>query len=241
MGSATESLTDATGCHLVPMYQVIGLSVTVALLILLLVSILRIALDIVIRVIEIPRARSCGWWLMGAFWGILLQVAAAPVQWAMAKRDVVSKAAGRDTEDKNNGGGLTPAEMRLLTRSSPDGGSVLIHLDQQFIERGPCRSERERTLEIIDSAHIIRWLSPSTLFTLIRTPGVTCCYLPLLQTGFRVLGNRQRVHQAATSCLFDPEIRGREQCLRGSQEIFSLQEILEINTNNKNQELISKG
>jgi hypothetical protein len=25
---------------------------------------------------------------------------------------------------------------------------VLIHLDQHFIERGPCRSERGRTLEI---------------------------------------------------------------------------------------------
>jgi hypothetical protein len=119
--------------------------------------------------------------------------------------------------------------------------SVLIHLDQHFMERGLCRSERERTLEIIDSGHIIRWLSPSILFTLIRTPGVTCCYLPLLQTVFRARVNRQRVHQAATSCLFDPEIRGREQCLRGSQEIYSLQEILEINTNNKNQELISKG
>ncbi len=60
MDSATESLTDTTGCHLVPMYQVMGLSVTVALLILLLVSILRMALDIVIRAIVIARARSCG-------------------------------------------------------------------------------------------------------------------------------------------------------------------------------------
>jgi hypothetical protein len=63
--------------------------------------------------------------------------------------------------------------------------SVLIHLNQHFMERGLCRSERERTLEIIDSGHIIRWLSPSILFALIRTPGVTCCYLPLLQTVFR--------------------------------------------------------
>jgi len=30
---------------------------------------------------------------MGAFWGILLQVAVAPMRWAMAKRCVVSKAA----------------------------------------------------------------------------------------------------------------------------------------------------
>ncbi len=48
MGLATESLSDTTGCHLVPMYQVIGLSVTVALLILLLVGILRMALNIAI-------------------------------------------------------------------------------------------------------------------------------------------------------------------------------------------------
>jgi hypothetical protein len=75
------------------MYQVIGLSVTVALLILLLVSNLRMAPDIMIRAIAIARARSCGWWLMRAFWGILLQVAVAPVQWAMAKRHVISKAA----------------------------------------------------------------------------------------------------------------------------------------------------
>jgi hypothetical protein len=220
---------------------------------------------------------------MGAFWGILLQVAAAPVQWAMAKRHVVSKAAAwrgsieavrlqaedakarrpgsedvdrssalgtgpsmadgpgswrdelfsqgnadqvylvstiegepaamgvtaasRDTEDENNGGGLTPAGTRLLTRSSPDRESVLIHLDQHFIERGPCRSERERTLEILDSGHNVCWLSSPTQFNLIRTPGVIYCYLPLLQTGFRARINRQRVHQVPTSCLFSPEIR----------------------------------
>ncbi len=49
MGSATESLSDTTECHLVPMYQVIGLSVTVALLILLLVGILRMALNITVE------------------------------------------------------------------------------------------------------------------------------------------------------------------------------------------------
>jgi hypothetical protein len=46
---------------------------------------------------------------------------------------------------------------------------VLITLDQHFIERGPCRSERERTLEILDLGHIVRWLSSPTLFNLIRT------------------------------------------------------------------------
>ena len=49
------------------------------------VGILRMLLDIVIRV------RGCGWWLMGAFWGTLFEVAVAPVQWAMAKGHNIGK------------------------------------------------------------------------------------------------------------------------------------------------------
>ncbi len=54
----------------------------VALLKLFLMGILRMTLDIVIRAIAIARVRSCGWWLIAAFWGNLFQVAVAPVQWA---------------------------------------------------------------------------------------------------------------------------------------------------------------
>jgi hypothetical protein len=93
MDSATESLTYTVGCRLVPMYQVIGLSVAVALQILLLMSILRIVLKTVIQAITITRVRSCRWWLMGAFWGVLLQVAVVPVQWVIAKRHAIGKAA----------------------------------------------------------------------------------------------------------------------------------------------------
>ncbi len=65
---ATESLIDAIGYHLVPMYQVIRPTAAVALLVFL-VGILRMLLDIVIRAIAIARIRGCEWWLMGAFWG----------------------------------------------------------------------------------------------------------------------------------------------------------------------------
>ncbi len=61
-----------------PIYRVIGPNAAVALF---LVGILRMLLDI----IAIARIPGCGWWLMGAFWGTLFQVAVAPVQWAMAK------------------------------------------------------------------------------------------------------------------------------------------------------------
>jgi hypothetical protein len=76
---ATESLIDAIGNHLVLIYQVIGPTAAVALLVLFLAGILRMLLDIVIRAIAIARIRSCGWWLMGAFWGTLFQVAVALV------------------------------------------------------------------------------------------------------------------------------------------------------------------
>ena len=52
---ATESLIDAVGYHLVPMYRVIRPTASVALLVLFLVDILRMLLDIVIRAIAIAR------------------------------------------------------------------------------------------------------------------------------------------------------------------------------------------
>ena len=57
---ATESLIDAVGYHLVPMYRVIGPTAAMALLVLFLVGILRMLLDIVIRAIAIARVRGCG-------------------------------------------------------------------------------------------------------------------------------------------------------------------------------------
>ncbi len=56
-----------------------------------LVGILRMLLDIVIRAITIARIQGCGWWLMGAFWGTLFQVAVGPVQWAIAKGHTIGK------------------------------------------------------------------------------------------------------------------------------------------------------
>jgi hypothetical protein len=72
------------------MYQVIGPTAAVALLVLFLVGILRMLLDIVIRAIAIARVRGCGRWLMGAFWGTLFHVAVAlgSGQWPRATPSV---------------------------------------------------------------------------------------------------------------------------------------------------------
>jgi hypothetical protein len=141
--SPRDEGSDRSGAR----HQGIGLSVTVVLLILILVSILRTALNIAYRAIAVARARSCGRWLTGTLWDLLLQGVVALVQWTMARRRAISGAAGRVMEDKEDREGSTPAGTRLLIRSSPDRGSVLLHRDQHFIERESYRSGRERTLE----------------------------------------------------------------------------------------------
>jgi hypothetical protein len=100
--------------------------------------------------------------------------------------------------------------------------TVLIRLDQHFIERGPYCSERERTLEIMDWGRIVRGLiSPTWLESINNSPGP--CYQPsLLQTGCRARASRTGVDQAATFHLFDPESQRGKECLRGSQTICSL-------------------
>ncbi len=61
-----------------------------ALVILFLIGVVML-LDIVIWAVAIAKVRGCGWWLMGAFWGTLFQMAVAPVQWAVGKGHNIGK------------------------------------------------------------------------------------------------------------------------------------------------------
>jgi hypothetical protein len=121
---ATESLIDALGYHLVPMYQVIGPTAAVALLVLFLVGILRMLLDIVIRAIAIARIRGCRWWLMGAFWGTLFQVAVAPVQWKMAKGHTIGKTVTYQMTAEAARLEMEDSEAQRLTIEEVDGPSA---------------------------------------------------------------------------------------------------------------------
>jgi hypothetical protein len=121
---ATESLIDAVGYHLVPMYRVIGPTAALALLLLFLVGILRMLLDIVIRAIMIARIRGCGWWLMGAFWRTLFQVAVAPVQWAMAKGHTIGKTITYQMTAEAAQLEMEDVEAQRLTIEEVDGPSA---------------------------------------------------------------------------------------------------------------------
>ena len=220
-GSPRDEGSDRSGAW----HQGIGLSVAVILLILILMSILRTALDIASRAIAVMRARSRGWWLTGTPWGPLLQGVVALVQWAMARRRASSRAAGRVMEDKEDREGTTPAGTRLLIRSSPDRGSVLLHRDQHFIERESYRSGREMALEIQDRSWYITYtISPLRCVMANRASGPSF-QLSLIPSRCR----EERVSSTSPSGSLDLEEGGlsARSCLRDSQAICSSQECLE--------------
>ena len=99
------------------MYLVIGPTAVVALLVLFLVGLLRMLLDI-------ARIRGCGWWLMGAFWGILFQVAVAPVQWAMAKGHTIGKTVTYQMTAEAAPLEMEDIEAQRLTVKEMDGPSA---------------------------------------------------------------------------------------------------------------------
>ena len=96
----------------------------VALLVLFLVGILSMLLEILIRAIAIARIRGCGWWLMGAFWGTLFQVAVAPVQWAMAKGHTIDKTATYQMTAEAARLEMEDAEVQRLTIEELDWPSA---------------------------------------------------------------------------------------------------------------------
>jgi hypothetical protein len=91
------------------------------LVVLFLIGVARMLLDIVIRAVAITRVRGCGWWLMGAFWGTLFQVAGAPVQWAMAKGDTIGKTVSYKMTAEAARLEIEDNEARRLTIKEVDG------------------------------------------------------------------------------------------------------------------------
>jgi hypothetical protein len=119
-----DSIIDAVGNHLVPMYQVIGPTAAVALVVLFLIGIAGMLADNVFRVIPIVRIRRCGRWLMEAFWGTLFQVAVARMQWAMAKGNTIGRTVIHQMDLKVACIGMQELETHRLNPDEPDQPSA---------------------------------------------------------------------------------------------------------------------
>ncbi len=85
---------------------------------------MRMLLDIVVRAVAIAKVRGCGWWLMGAFWGTLFQVAVAPVQWVMAKGHNIGKTVSYQMTAEAARLEIEDNEAQRLTAGEMDGVSA---------------------------------------------------------------------------------------------------------------------
>ena len=92
-------------------------------------------------------------------------------------------------------------------------------MHKHFIERGPYRSERERTLEIVGWGRIVSGLISHTCLGSINNSPGPYYQLSLLHTEPRA---RAGVEQTATFLSLDPDNQRGKDCLRGSQTICSL-------------------
>ncbi len=91
---------------------------------LFLVGIVRMLLDIVVRAVAIAKVRGCGWWLMGAFWELLFQVAVAPVQWVIAKGHNIGKTVSYQMTAEAARLEIEDNEAQRLTAGEMDGASA---------------------------------------------------------------------------------------------------------------------
>jgi hypothetical protein len=99
---------------------------SIIIMVLFIAGVVKIALDMLLRVILILKARGPGWWMLAAFWQLPFQVAISPVRWISATADGITKRA-TDFVDKR-----AEIEMETRDRRTGPGG-----LDQKGIPANP--------------------------------------------------------------------------------------------------------
>jgi hypothetical protein len=108
-GHAQAAIVDLVGLSFVPLYRFIGPASMLVILVLFFVTITRLVFTIMFRVIVIGKAKGCGFYLFGAFFGCVYQLIISPLKWAdtaaqnMAKRVELGLIEG--AEDNAGGGG----------------------------------------------------------------------------------------------------------------------------------------
>jgi hypothetical protein len=85
-----SQIVDAEGYHLIPLYRLVGPTGVIIILIMFILGMVRMLLDILMRVIIIARAHGCVFWMFGALWDTAFQVEVSLIRWAVEKGRVSS-------------------------------------------------------------------------------------------------------------------------------------------------------
>jgi hypothetical protein len=79
-GHAQAAIVDLVGLSFVPLYRFIGPASMLVILVLFFVTITRLVFTIMFRVIVIGKAKGCGFYLFGAFFGCVYQLIISPLE-----------------------------------------------------------------------------------------------------------------------------------------------------------------
>jgi hypothetical protein len=176
---ATDHLMDVVGFHLVPLYRLLGPTAVIAILILFLMGIIRMLLDIVIRAIAIARVRGCGFWLLGALWGTVFQVAVSPVRWAAGvgqdagqrvKYHMEAEVARIESADKLDTAHRSSFEIHGETPARQPGGTIsnldrLVDWSNQWTRRNQATRPYPVSTATWTKKPFQSWLRPRRLKT----------------------------------------------------------------------------
>jgi hypothetical protein len=65
---AMETIVDAVGTSLIPLYRFLGPIAVTVIRALFVIGIVKTILDVIIRIVLLYKVRGPGWWLLTAVW-----------------------------------------------------------------------------------------------------------------------------------------------------------------------------
>jgi hypothetical protein len=106
---AQAAIVDLVGLSFIPLYQFLRPVSMIIILVLFFVTISRLVLTVLFRVIVLGKAKGCGFYLFAALLGCVYQVVISPIRWADKKAQEMAKNVERGildgAEDDKGGNG----------------------------------------------------------------------------------------------------------------------------------------
>jgi hypothetical protein len=91
-----HAIVDLVGLSFIPLYRFLGPVSMIIILVLFFITITRLTITVLFRIIVLGRTRGCGFWILAAFLGCVYQIVISPLEWADRKaKDMAEKVEAR--------------------------------------------------------------------------------------------------------------------------------------------------
>jgi hypothetical protein len=102
-----HAIVDLVGLSFIPLYRFLGPVSMIIILVLFFVTITRLTITVLFRIIVLGRTCGCGFWILAAFLGCVYQVVISPLEWANRKaKDMAERVEARMIAEGEKQGNL---------------------------------------------------------------------------------------------------------------------------------------